>query len=95
METKPSPSIAAATDVAAILASIRVSIIGDRKPLKQIAEALGCSERAIYMLIDRYKIPYLKVLNVRHALPADIHAALLREQANSPPRGRGRPRKIA
>jgi hypothetical protein len=47
------------------------------------------------MLVDRYKIPYIKMLNRRYVDPADIHTALLRDQANVPPRRAGRPRKAA
>jgi hypothetical protein len=93
MENKPTINAPAAADGAAVIAAIRASLIGNRQPFQQIAEAIGCSERAIYMLVDRYRIPYIKVLNRRYVDPADIHKAALRDQANSPPRGRGRPRK--
>ncbi len=88
---KPTP----ATDGAADAAAIRASIVGDWRPIKQIAKALGCCDRTVYNLVVRHKIPYLRVLNVRHARPADIHAALLREQVHAPARGRGRPRRGA
>jgi hypothetical protein len=95
MEHQPTPARPAATDGAAVIASIRASVIGNRQTYEQIAAALGSSERAIYMLVDRYKIPYIKMLNRRYVDPADIHTALLRDQANVPPRRAGRPRKAA
>ncbi len=70
-------------------------LIGNRWNYQQIAAALGCTERAIYMLIDKYSIPYVRVLNRRYVEPSAIRTALLRDQANAPARGRGRPRKNA
>jgi hypothetical protein len=95
MESRPTPATPAVMDGAAVLASIRATVIGNRQPYKQIAEALGCTERAVRMLVDRYRIPYIRVINIRHVDPADIHTALLRDQANVPPRRPGRPRKAA
>jgi hypothetical protein len=70
-------------------------LIGNRWNYQQIAAALGCTERAIYMLVDRYSIPYIRVLNRRYVEPKAIREALLRDQINTPPRGRGRPKKAA
>ena len=68
------------------------ALIGNRWSLDRIARAMGCTERAVYKLIDRYHIPYIKLLSRRYIDPTDIQAAVLRKQANTGPRGRGRPR---
>ena len=70
-------------------------LIGARWSYSQIAAALGCTERAVYILVDRYRIPYIIVLNRRYVEPSAIREALLRDQVNAAPRGRGRPRKVA
>jgi len=70
-------------------------LIGNRWNYQQIAAAFGCTERAVYMLIDRYKIPYIRVLARRYVEPKAIREALLHDQANTPARGRGRPKRIA
>jgi excisionase family DNA binding protein len=70
-------------------------LIGNRWSYQQIASALQCSERAVYMLIDKHRIPYVRVLSKRYVDPDAFRAALLSEQGNAPPRGRGRPRKAA
>jgi excisionase family DNA binding protein len=72
-----------------------VDLIGPRLTFKQIAAALGCTERAIYNLVDEHKIPFIRVLSVRYVDPADFRSALTRAQNNAPARGRGRPRKAA
>jgi hypothetical protein len=69
-------------------------LIGNRWSYQQVAAALNCTERAVYSLIIRYRIPYIKVLNKRYVEPSAIREAVLRDQANTPPRGRGRPRKV-
>jgi excisionase family DNA binding protein len=84
----PAPADPAAT-------ALRASLIGNRHSYQQIAEALRCTERAVYMLVDRCRIPYIRVLGKRYVDSNDILQALLRDQANSPPRSRGRPRKNA
>ncbi len=77
------------------LAAIRAKIIGDRKSIPTLARALNVCERSIYNVITRYRIPTVKFLGKRHADPAAIGAAILREQSNTAPRGPGRPRKAA
>lgn len=61
----------------------------------EIAAALGCTERSIYNLVDQLRIPYVRVLGKRLVNPADFRAALTKQQMNTAPRGRGRPRKHA
>ena len=75
------------------LVAIRQSVMGNRQPYEQIAKAMNCTPRAIYLLVDRYKIPYIQILNRRYVDVADIQKAIVRQQANSPRRSRGRPRK--
>ena len=70
-------------------------LIGNRRPLQQIAAALKCTERSVYNLVDRYRIPYVRVLNKRYLDPKDVRDALLRDQGNAPVRRRGRPRRAA
>ncbi len=70
-------------------------LVGDLWTYQQLAAALGCSERSIYNLIDQLRIPYVRVLGKRLVKPADFRAALAKQQANTAPRGRGRPRKAA
>lgn len=70
-------------------------LIGPRWNYQQIAAALGCTERAVYQLIDKYHIPFVKILNRRYVEPAAIREAILRAQTSAAPRGRGRPRKSA
>ena len=64
-------------------------MIGTRKPIKEIAEALGCNTRSIETLVDYYKVPYIRVLRQKYVEPGDIQQAALRAQ-NAPPRGPGR-----
>ena len=73
-------------------AAIRAAVIGPRRPYEEIAQALGCSVRAVYLLVDRYRIPYIRVLNRRYLDPADIQAAAVRGEVNAEARGRGRPK---
>ncbi len=70
-------------------------LVGDLWTYQQLAAALGCSERSIYNLIDQLHIPYVRVLGKRLVKPADFRTALAKQQANTAPRGRGRPRKAA
>jgi excisionase family DNA binding protein len=73
--------------------SALAELIGNRWTYQQIAAALGCTERAIYMLVDKHRIPYVRVLSRRYVDPKAVRAALLRDQANTPACGRGRPRR--
>lgn len=91
--TAPPPTFEPPTD--ADLAAIREQIVGTKVPIPQLALALSVSERSIYNLIDRHRIPFVKLLNKRLVEPADIKSAMLRDQSNAPQRGRGRPRKAS
>jgi len=73
----------------------RAELVGNRRTFREIAEALGCTERSIYTLVDKHHIPYVRLLNKRFADPADIRNAILRDQSNTPARSRGRPRRAA
>ncbi len=84
-----------ATDPESSPSNDLVKLIGDRWDYRRIAAALHCTERSVYTLVDRHRIPYIRVLNTRYVDPDQVREALLREQANIPPRGRGRPRKAA
>ena len=95
MTETSSAAIPAATDAPGGNSPALAELVGDRRTLQQIATALGCTERAVYSLIDRHRIPYLRVLSKRYVDPKDIRDALLRDQSNAPTRGRGRPRKIS
>jgi excisionase family DNA binding protein len=66
-------------------------LIGNRRTYKQLAAALNCSERAVYLLVDKHKIPFIRVLNKRYIDPADFRHALIENQSNTSARGRGRP----
>jgi hypothetical protein len=66
-------------------------LVGNRLTYAQIAAAFEVTERAVYMLVDQYKIPFIKVMNRRYVSPDDIRNAVTRVQANTPPRGPGRP----
>jgi hypothetical protein len=70
--------------------ALRAELIGDRVTIEQIAAALGRTTRSIYNLIDRHRIPYVRVLNVRYLKLDDVRRALVGDPA---PRHRGRPRK--
>lgn len=72
----------------------RAELVGQRWTLSQIAAALSCTERAVYDLVARLQLPYVRVLGKRFYDPADIRVALERQAKNHPPR-RGRPRKTA
>ncbi len=76
-------------------AAIRAKIIGNRESIPRLARALNVCERSVYNVIARYRVPTVKFLGKQYADPAAIGAALLREQSNTPPRGRGRPRNAA
>ena len=75
--------------------TIRLALIGDRLTIAQLAAAFDVTERAIYSLIDRYRIPFIRVFNERLLKPDDVRHALLGETPLPPPRPRGRPRKSA
>jgi hypothetical protein len=83
-------SVASADDGMVLL----TEIVGNRRTIQQIAAALRCTERSVYNLIDRHKIPFIKILDQRYVEPKDIRTAVLKEQQNVPARGRGRPRKV-
>lgn len=70
-------------------------LVGGLWTYQQLAAALNCSERAIYNEIARLNVPYTKILNRRYVDPAAFRAALAKQQHNTAPRGRGRPRKHA
>jgi hypothetical protein len=74
--------------------ALRDELIGDRVTIEQAAAAFNVTERAIYGVIARHNIPYIKVFNSRYLAPADLRRALVKDIA-SPPRGRGRPSKSA
>ena len=80
---------------AANIEAIREKIVGTRASIPQLARALGVTERTIYNLIDQYRIEYVKVCNQRLVEPAAIRAAVLRDQANTPARRPGRPKRAA
>ena len=77
------------------LAAIRAKIIGNRESIATLARALHVCERSIYNTIVRYRIPTVRFLGKQYVDPATIGAALVREQSNAAPRGRGRPRNAA
>jgi hypothetical protein len=88
MTTTPMPEID--LDIAAI----RGSLIGNRITIAQAATALGVSERAIYLALEKRPIPYVRCFNVRYMELEDLRRALVTDQ-NTAARGRGRPRKAA
>jgi hypothetical protein len=69
-------------------AALRNELIGGRVNIEQIAAALGRTTRSIYNLIDRERIPYVRVLGVRYLKLDDVRRALVGDPA---PRRRGRP----
>jgi excisionase family DNA binding protein len=73
-------------------AAIRAQIVGNNVSIPNLARALNVTDRSIYNLIAKYRIPFVKVCNQRLLEPADFKAAVLRDQANAPPRRPGRPR---
>lgn len=75
--------------------AVLAKIIGSRITIEQTAAALRCTPKSVYNLIDRHKIPFIKILDKRFIEPADIRTAVLKDQQNAPARGRGRPRKNA
>ena len=77
------------------LAAIRAKIIGNRESIPRLARALNVCERSIYNVIARYRIATVRFLGKQYVDPAAIGAALVREQSNTAPRGRGRPRNAA
>ena len=83
-----------ATDPLAGPPADRAEIVGGRWTLPMIAAALNCTERAVYDLVARLQLPYIRVLGKRFYDPADIRRALERDAQNRAP-GRGRPRKSA
>jgi hypothetical protein len=78
-------------DDAAYIAAIRARLIGNKLTIKQLARALNKTERAIYQAIERYNIPYEKVLNER-LLDPEVFMCAASQPANTPPRRRGRPK---
>jgi hypothetical protein len=92
-ELMTSAAIPADPDVE--IAAIRTKLIGKRVTYQQLAAALRCSERSIYNVVEKLKVPYVSVLGRRHVDPDDFRAALEKRQANTTPRTRGRPRKNA
>ncbi len=73
----------------------RADLVGNLWTFGEIAAALGCTERSVYNLVDRMRVPFVRVLDKRMVSPADFRAALAKHQANAAPRGPGRPRKYA
>ncbi len=76
------------------LAAIRAALIGDKITIAQAAAALTVTDRSIYNAIEQHGIPFSKVFGVRYLAPGDLRRALALD-ANTAPRGRGRPRKAA
>jgi excisionase family DNA binding protein len=78
----------------AVIAGLRAKLIGNKVTIAQAAAAFGVTERTVYLAIDRHRIPFVKVFDVRYLEPDDLRRALVHDQ-NSAPRGRGRPRNAA
>ncbi len=74
-------------------AEIRAKVIGSRRSIRQIAAAHKVTERAVYQQIQKYKIPYIRILRTRYLEPEDWRRAVVIE-SNAPPRSPGRPRKL-
>ena len=75
--------------------NIRAAILGERVQIADLAAALGVTPRAVYTLVDRHKIPFVRACGRRFYDPAEVKRALENAASNSPGRGRGRPRKAA
>ncbi len=75
--------------------NIRAAILGERVQIADLAAALGVTARAIYSLVDRHKIPFVRACGRRFYDPSEIKRALENASGNPPARGRGRPRKSA
>lgn len=58
-------------------------LLGNRRPIPEIAAALGVKPRAVNSMIDRYGIPYVTVLKRRYVDPAEIRGAIEREASNA------------
>jgi len=72
--------------------SLRTAILGERVGLNDLAAALGITRRSVYDLIERHKIPYIRVLNRRYFNPAEVRRALESDVIHAQSRPRGRPR---
>jgi hypothetical protein len=70
-------------------------LIGNRKTTEEIAAAIDGTTRSVYNLVEKFKIPFIRVLNKRYYKPEDFAAALTRQEHNVSPRRRGRPREVA
>jgi hypothetical protein len=81
-------------------AALRAEILGsNRCTIAELARAFGVSERAIYLWIEKYRLKFVKVANVRYLSPHDVRRALEGEAKGasppSPPRKPGRQPKGA
>jgi hypothetical protein len=94
MDEDETPIVAESSADPAITA-LRQKLLGSKVTIAQIAGACGVGERAVYNWFGRYRIPYVVIPGIgRAAEPEDVRLAMTRE-ANTPARGRGRPRKQA
>ena len=75
--------------------AVREALLGARVQIADLAAALGVTPRAVYNLVDRHKIPFVRACGRRFYDPSEIKRALENASGNPPARGRGRPRKSA
>ncbi len=74
---------------------VRAAILGERVGIDAIAAAIGVTTRAVYNLVARHRIPFIRVCGKRLFDPAEVRRALESCPGNPPARTRGRPRKTA
>lgn len=79
------------------LAATRAAVLGDRIDITTLARVFGCSERTVYAMIERFRLPFTKIAGRRFVPVTDIRAAFDRAAASreTAPRKAGRPRKSA
>jgi hypothetical protein len=73
----------------------RERILSNRITLREIAEEIGGCERSARNLAERLKVPFIKLVGVRHYDRDKFRAALLATETGQPTRRPGRPRKSA
>jgi hypothetical protein len=72
---------------------MKTQIFGELRPLAHIAAVMGCTDRTVRNIVQRYGIKTVRIAGIQHGRPADFGAALSREDEAPAPPKRGRPRK--
>ena len=77
------------------IAAARALLIGSKLTIPDAAKALNCCLKTVRNLMDRHRIPYVKINGRVYLEPTDLLAAIEKTKRNAPsePRGRGRPIK--